>query len=535
MCIFKVLLIDDEPSVIYGLKTMIPWNEMGYEVCGSANNGEDGLNFIKGNSPDLVITDIKMPVFSGLELIKRAVNELKSKAKFVILSGYDDFSFAKEALKYNVKDYILKPIDEDEIIPLLRKLHKQMVDEITAVKERDMELEFIANETINRLLNGEKKDSLINRAKLVLDISENEWFRIALVEIEDFEDWMSGFDGEEVQKRKGNIIEIIKTALNTENIFYVYDDGLNRLVFFINEEMAGKKKFRNLVEDIKAAIRERYNITVSIFASGKHQGVESTEKAYKQALNTRNYRFFKGKGSIILYEDIKDAVISYTIMDALPVESLMEDLEANNLHNLTIKINTVFCEFYNKTIAPEIINAFINDLQFSIARLITAMNGNVEEFIKKEKIFSYDMNEITLNDLRKNVISFCENSSRYINSLRKKNSVNVINEIMEYINKNFQSNLSLKQIAAQFYMNPIYLGQLFKKITGMYFNDYLNVVRIEEAKKLLRRTNMKIYEIAAQVGYIDPDYFFSRFEKLNHISPLKYKKSIMNEDGADTP
>lgn len=528
---FKVLLIDDEPSVIHGLKTMIPWKDIGFEICGTACNGADGLSRIKELSPDLVITDIKMPVFDGLELIRQAVNEVKSKAQFIILSGYDDFKFVKEALRYNVKDYILKPIDEDEMIPMLSKLHRQMADAMEASRERDMELKFIANETINRLLDGEKKEGLLNRAKLVLDISEKEWFRIMLVEVENYEDWINGFDMEEAQRKKEGVMEVVRKILGEETISYVYDDGFSRLIFFVKDRIAAGKKLKHAMEDIRTGVEEYCGIIVSIFASAKNQGVRVAEKAYKQALYARNYRFFMGKGSVILYEEIKDIAVSYTIADTISVESVIEDVEENNLNQLNIKIDAFFREFDSKVTAPEVINAFINNLQMAVTKLIIHMNGDVEEFIKREKIFSCDMNEITLNDLRKRVIRFCETSSRYINSLRKRNSGNMIHEILEYIHKNFYTSLSLKQIAAQFYMNPFYLGQLFKKATGMYFNDYLNVVRIEEAKRLLRRTNMKIYEIATKVGYTDPDYFFSRFEKLNHISPLKYKKSMMNDDG----
>lgn len=528
--LFKVLLVDDEPSVIDALKAVIPWNENGYEVSGSAYNGEDALEFIKSRSPDLVITDIKMPVFDGLELIRQAVTEIKSRAHFVILSGYDEFSYVKEAIKYNIKDYILKPIDEGDIIQLLQKLRRQLLDELAASRERDVELKFIASETISRLLNGEKKESLISRAKLFINIPEHETFRISLLEIENFSDWMSDLAGEEVQKRKTVIADCFKSYLGEDHVPYIYDDGLNRLVIFIRDFPPERKHSGNLAEVVRTVLKENHGIPVSIFTSDGHIGVENIEKAFKQALLAREFRFFKGRCCNIQYSGIKDTSINNMITDMFPVESIIENLEANNLHNLTVTINSAFSEFACKYAAPRVVIAHINDLVLGIARLIVAMNGNTEDFIKKERLFSYDLDDVTLDDLRKSAIGICERSCSYIGTLRKRNSDSVINDIVEHIRKNYPSDLSLKKIAANYYMNPVYLGQLFKKITGMYFNDYLNVIRIEEAKKLLRRTNMKIYEVAAKVGYTDSDYFFSRFEKLNHVSPMKYKKSMMAEE-----
>ncbi len=526
---FKVLLVDDEPSVINGLKNIIPWNELGYDVTGSAYNGEDGLNTVRELLPDLVITDIKMPVFDGLELIKRVIHEVKAEVRFIILSGYDEFSYVKEALKHNVKDYILKPVDEDELIPLLKKLHKQMTDELAIKKERELELKFIANETINRLLIGELKDSLLNRARLVLGLSEESWFRIVLLEIEDLKEWMSGCSGEAVHKKRECVFFHIKACLHTDHVYYLHDEELDRFVAFITNEIDDTKELMNMFEFIRNEIKLCCGLTVSLFASEKHKSVENASKAYKETQQAHDYRFYNGRGCIIFSENINTSAISYTITDAFQLDSILEDIEAGNLNQMNIKIEAVFQEFENKTKAPEVISVLISSLQLSIARLIVTMNGNADEFVKKEKIFSYDIDRITLSELSNNVKSFCESSSLYITSLRKRNSAHVVNEITEFINKNYRSDISLKQLASQFYMNSFYLGQLFKKITGMYFNDYLNFVRIEEAKRLLRRTNLKIYEVAAEVGYSDTDYFFSRFEKLNHISPLKYKKSILNK------
>jgi two-component system response regulator YesN len=125
----KVLLVDDEPYVLEGLRVMVDWSAYGFKVCGEATNGEDALEIVKICNPDLIITDIKMPVMDGLEFIKLSYEKLNSKAKFIILSGYDEFSYAKQAMTYKIKNYLLKPLDDDELKEVISELSTEILDE----------------------------------------------------------------------------------------------------------------------------------------------------------------------------------------------------------------------------------------------------------------------------------------------------------------------------------------------------------------------------------------------------------------------
>lgn len=529
----KVLLIDDEPSVIDGLKAIIPWDEIGFQICGYAYNGEDAYKLIKECEPDLIITDIKMPIMDGLQLIGKCIEELNIKAHFIILSGYDDFSFARQALKYNVKDYILKPVDEDEMIPVLKKIHKQIESNKEAEKQREIELKYIISETVSRILNGEDKEKLYNRARMILGISDNSCYRLCMLEIEDIEEIMNNVDGEVIQSVKDKFINDIKNCFNYEDILYIYDDGLNKLIVFINESVKSKKNIAKFAEGIKQFAKDKYNVIVSIYISDKHLGITSVNEAYKQVLETRKFRFYKGKGCVLYSENYKNISLDYNITQSVAIESIIEHIELNNAHSVVVEINTIFAVFLQRYTAPEVVHAFLSNIYLGVVRLISSMEGNIEEFVQNHKLFDIDINTTTLECIRQSIINFCKSACKYLDNIRKKQSANVINDIITYINKNYHEDLSIKSIAERFYMNPTYLGQLFKKTTGLYFNDYLNVVRIEEAKKLLRRTNLKIYEIAQKVGYTNPDYFMNRFEKLNNISPLKYRKSISKYNTED--
>lgn len=156
----KVLIVDDEPWVLEGLRTMIDWEKFGYEVCGEAQNGTDAMRLIQENKPELVLTDINMPVINGLELITKLNEVMEKPPKFVILSGYDDFKYARTALRQRVNEYLLKPIDDEEIEALLSRITPIIQNEIASNEDFDKKQFFIVNNIINRLIQGEYNENL---------------------------------------------------------------------------------------------------------------------------------------------------------------------------------------------------------------------------------------------------------------------------------------------------------------------------------------------------------------------------------------
>lgn len=166
----KVMLVDDEPWVLEGLRTMVNWKKFGFEICGEALNGPDALRLIQEQKPDLVLTDINMPVFNGLELIAKLNVSMAMPPKFVILSGYDDFQYARTALRQRVDQYLLKPIDDEEIESLLGKMQTIIQNEIASNVDRQKKRAFIVNNLITRLIQGEHSEELRMMAVNLLNL-----------------------------------------------------------------------------------------------------------------------------------------------------------------------------------------------------------------------------------------------------------------------------------------------------------------------------------------------------------------------------
>lgn len=154
----KALIVDDEPWVLEGLRTMVDWEKSGFELCGEALNGPEALRLIELHQPDLVLTDINIPVFNGLELITRLNQSMDRPPRFVILSGYDDFQYARTALRQQVEQYLLKPVDEDELEDLLSRLYSIITNEIASINEQQQKQAGIIGSMLNRLIQGEDEE-----------------------------------------------------------------------------------------------------------------------------------------------------------------------------------------------------------------------------------------------------------------------------------------------------------------------------------------------------------------------------------------
>lgn len=350
------MIVDNEPNIRTGLRYLINWEKYNFTIMSQAKNGKDALTKMEKEYPDLIITDIKMPGMDGLELIKYIREELHDHyMNFIILSGYDEFNYAKEAIKYNVRNYLLKPIDENELISTL---------------------------------------------------------------------------------------ELINRELTKESLYENFYEG-NTKIF--------------------------------------------------------NERF----------ENIKE------------ISLLIEAIENNNNEEIKKYIETVFKYFRESNLHPRIIKIHIDNLIISLSNIISNMDGDIDNIVRNYCFFRTDLTDLNVTKLEHSLLDFSGECASYIFKLRQ--SCRIVNKIKHYVQENYSEDIKLKDIAKKYYINTAYLGQLFKKETGVNFSQYLNMVRIENAKKMLKRTDLHIYQIAEKVGYKNPDYFIIRFKESEKCTPYEYK------------
>ncbi|MDP4090702.1 MAG: response regulator, partial [Bacillota bacterium] len=285
---FKVLLVDDEPSVVQLLESLIDWESLGFDICGTASNGEDALEILKQCNPHLAIIDIRMPKINGLQLLQQASEILYLRTKFIILSAYNDFEYARTAMRFGVSDYILKPIDDDELVPTLKKVREQIENEIDTQEAEVDKLKFAASNYVNRIIKDETNEEFVNKCKRLLNFKDDNLFRCALLEINQFEKWLNDLDDMDIQKRRLSVRKVIEDAVGSEHVLNIFDDDAYRFGIIITQDMTMKDE--RYLENLESIILQNCQCSISVSLSEEARGAENIGKLYRQALTALQYR-----------------------------------------------------------------------------------------------------------------------------------------------------------------------------------------------------------------------------------------------------
>lgn len=522
----KVLLVDDERFVRQGLLNLIDWEKCGFQVCAEADNGKGALQQIEQTNPDLVITDIRMPVLDGIELIRQTVEERNLDTKFIILSGYNDFKYAQKAVRYGVYDFILKPIEKEELEETLIQLSTSIQKE-KAIKQTNEKV-LITNR-FEEIISGkvEQSEALLemlnlNKASkfyyIIIeingsDLNEEYWLQLEKVKIEELIGELSN----------GSPNLPFRTHQRNSYGLLVTDLTLNR---FMNS-------FDIFIEKLQVNLQKKLDKHISIYIGDGVDSLSELSTSMDSANFAMQYKYSSNDNKPIYYNKVKDSTIIYAEMDTAIYQKLIVSIEENHRKDTLLIIDQMFEEFQNKLFAPEAIKTSINRCVHSVTKTIKNMEGDEKNLSSLQIMIKWHQYSWTFEQLKKIFSEFVLEATEYLVELRKQNGKGDIQKVKKFIESNFHNNISLKSIANTFFMNPVYMGQLFKKAYGMYFKEYLLQVRIEEAKKHLRQTNLRIYEIAEKVGFQSPDYFVTQFEKIENLTPTEYRNQILQQSNLE--
>jgi two-component system, response regulator YesN len=527
---FKVLIVDDERYIREGLKVLIQWKDLGFKICGQAENGEQALKLIEETKPDVIVTDIKMPLINGLELIKKVNEELKLNIKFIVLSGYDEFEYAKTAMRYGVKDYILKPIEEEDLEKVIKEMYEELVN---ANKDKEANLRVVnalSEISLKTILNSTADRESVNNVKSFLEVGDIEYFRYMMIVVERINtsaskvldendcsfilrEYLIQILGEEY---KYNILREEYPECNSVNYGIIITEKLlrnykNSIAFFI--------------ETVHSRLTKKINKKIHMYIGKAVDKLILLRESYDSVMFTHSMRLCKEKSNIIYYDDIKDVAYSLEMDNMLNLDDLVEAIDNNNNEKINEIINSYFDEKVLSLIDLKLLFIKINYLIYQAIKIVSKMNGETIEILKYSSIINLN-NLVAIDEIKNTTKTFCNYCASYINDLRQNQSFGILYEVKKYIHENYYKRITIKDVANYFYINPAYLGQIFKKRYQVSFNDYIHQYRIEKAKELLKRTDLKVYEISEKLGYKNSDNFIEKFEKSNGMTPLQYRKSI---------
>ncbi len=523
----EVLLVDDEPFILQGLQLLIDWEKEGYHIS-TASNGMEALEYVKDNSVDLIIADIKMPIMTGLELLRDIRTVLKRDTFFVILSGYAEFGYAQEALRYDCTDYILKPVEKEQLLEILGRVSK-LNKEKASLNEDVLEKEKVYMErTLIRLLRG-KYDA--NDLKYITD-KINVDAEQCYVEIQlDNQDVSEDSDDDkkmQLAKIYNSAIDFLKDDAcycirDISDSEQVYDIG-----FIYNENMGQhlqltEKEYLNSFLEYLVA---NTNLAITMLVGKQVSGIKNISKSYGTANMLHSLRGFREIKDIYFYEEEYKVCDNGLIICKKELDALIEAIERGEHVEIRKCVDDFYEEMRKTGLTGSTMNLNINYLLFQLIHLASELDSEVNQEEILRLISESTTEEGISRGGKAHLCRMAYAYGEYITQLRKNVSRGVLGDVEEEIKRNYASNLTLKDLSEKYYVNSAYLGQLFRKKYGCSFKDYLNKKRIEEAARLLRKTDLKVYEIAEAVGYKDSDYFVNKFIEAMGCTPTKYKKNI---------
>lgn len=523
----KVLIVDDEKNVRDDLATLINWEEYNFKIVGFASNGKQAFNIFNDTNPDLVITDIVMPVMDGIEL-SRKIHEINKSVVIVLLTAYKDSDCAIQAVNIGVNRYLLKySLNADN---LLREL-SDIKNEINTIRINET---IVNQKLLSELLDAQQDEEIIYSylQQLKVQITKSSYCIVAL-SIDKYINLDNSLFLDDYVDIKKEVFKEIDNIF-VENINYICVEKSFNLLYILcyfinaNSESQIKQKIHTVCTDLQKSIISSKRETISIGISDIFYSPTSIQKFYIQCTNRLRYCFFEGSNSII-QEDRKVNHLYKSNRENLHsgIQEIFDFILKGKSIDIIEHLKPIFFSFDNKQevklFSIEIINfikKFLDDngidqrLIFGEFVLPSSKMDNFRNIYEYIKWFDNLFVVIRDHILYRNNKNFSRKTMKALN----------------YITMNYSKPINLDKIAKELDISKVYFCNFFKKETGFSFISYLNNYRIDKAKKMLRNTDLKIYEIADLVGFINFQYFSLIFKKATGLSPVEYRNCNLFED-----
>ena len=562
----KVFLVEDEYAIREGIRKSVNWEQNGFELVGEAGDGEVAFPKIVRSKPDILITDIRMPFMDGLELSRLVKKELPN-IKIVVLSGYDDFNYAKQAISIGVEEYILKPVSGENLMNELQsvaeKIKKENQDKEARekyLKDRE-EIRILERSVFIRdMIDGKlsMQESLEKGKNLGIDITAA-FYAIVLMQV-----FPRKMDSGEINEYSGITEEIygrIKETYEDSANVYLYEQVGDVLCFLVKADGMDEieSSIQSGIKNIKSLMDE-YKDQMFFLSIGKTvERIRDVNVSYADASRKFAERYMCDD-SFVFYGDISGRT---RFRDSIEEERLAasKDAYANSINNNGIDINKIdinsvdismmsqktvisflrsgtlsevdnLVDDYFENIGEEASNSIMLRQYILVESLISSVSfleGIGVAKNKVEEILGELMNPVKYSESADSSKAYIKNLLRIMIEYRNKLSDMKYNEIIEkakqYIRDNYQNDdMSLQSVASSVNVSSNHFSAIFRKETGDTFIDYLTAVRMDKAKELLVCSSMKTSEIGFEVGYRDPHYFSYIFKKTMGMSPKEYRR-----------
>lgn len=523
---YKVLLVDDEPLILRSLRVAVPWEELGLTIAGEAKNGETALQLIGETSPHIVISDIRMPVLDGIALMKQVLPR-SAQLIFIFISGYGEFEYAREALRAGAFDYLLKPIDHEELTDMLVRARERLD------RQRENEQMLLSVQTLSLLARERMlaEFTLGNPRPLQhlkwLENSELEQdYFMAVVRLDDYAGLTARWSAEEKQLWLFAVRNILEEWSMQHGALSVFPFYSGEWILLFPAGAAANR--RELGEQLIGGIRRYAKLNCSVGISRITRGIDQLSTVYPLAAQALYQRFYSGEAGVFIDEETAAPGSREVKYPKELEQALMESIRTLNLERMLTLFDELAVFIEAQALPQKLAGHLILELSVVLYRQFEHLNTHSEWSVESLLTRLNDLGTLSgmIEALKTEFREWLEQSHK---TAVREDGRSIIEKAKRYIEANYHKDLSIEEVSEVADLSISHFCTLFKQISGYTFLEFVTHCRMENAKYILRSSSVKVYQVAPLVGYQDPRYFTQVFKKATGKTPTEYREEHVKQ------
>ena len=518
----KVMIVDDRPIFREYLRKNIDWEKYGLNVCNEARNGLEALEKVKESPPDILLTDINMPLMDGLELSEKLLEEYPDMG-VVLITAHSEFEYARKALTIGVCDYIVKPFEKEELILTLLKvkdnINKAYEEEAQRENKERKLLELFLQQLIYRenIRKDEEIKEGLSKLGIAFDLGN---FALCVIEINKSEE-LKGDN----HVWKNTIINLTQQRFESKSDIFVFSDYEGRIIILSKTDEGVREVFsEDELGKLMKLINKHLEFDITIGIGRVHSGLEGIRKSYMEGISSIRYSFEVGTNKIIHYNRISNRSKKYVFYSAETNELILKYLMNGDLRAIKDILSLSYGKLKRENVAYEFTDMIYKGLLSLLFSYIYQSRREINDVLGDRDYVLEKTREKNLDNQFEILVEFYKRTIEFYKKFENTRSYKLTEGAKKYIKENYsRKNLIVKDVSKSQYINETYLRCIFKKETAMTVNEYITKIRLDKVKEMLRNTEYKLSHIAEMVGYNDASYLSKIFKKNIGISPSKYR------------
>ncbi len=534
---YKLLIVDDEPTVRHGLRHYFDWAEFGIEAVEEADDGDTALEAVARIRPDLVLTDVRMPAMDGIRL-SRELRASCPDTKIVFVSGHDDADYLKSALQVNAVDYIFKPVNLQELRAVIERVAAELASrDRERLLARDMQVKLRESMPLLRekFLLSALQGGLITLSGaqerirfLELELPVDAEYEAIVVSLDNYAELRDEKSERDLQLLVYAATNIAQELIDRYASGYALESGAGEIAGLLRwsgEDDPGERLL-TLAGDIRDNLERWLKIGATIGVGSRTTGLSKVCESYAQAREAASRKWYLGRNRIITMDSLEAEEGREERIGHARIEKLTALLRAGDGKGLADEVRELFARLTGNRAGGF---AYARNVSLQVALLADQLLlelGIEPPPAGASRVWESILKKDTVEDIRETLEGYAMSVCAAVRERRYKRTSNLVERVNAVLASRYAENLSVADVGREVYLSPTYVSLLYKQETGRTINEALTLVRIEKAKELLRDPRHKFYDVCEAVGYADPSYFTKLFKKMTGLTPKAYRDRL---------